>query len=234
MKNIELVSKICSVAGAPGHEKKIRDFIIGEIKKEGLGYTLDNLGNLIVKIKGKKEKSIMVAAHMDEIGFIVKHIDEKGFVFFHPLGGFDPKTLTSQRVVIHGIQDVLGVMGSKPIHIMSAEDRKKTPKIEDYFIDTGLKKEELEKKISVGDPITRYSAYGVACCVIAREVATNPECNLPCCLATSLCSGCLYCYLSHCDESEQDAGGFRGMHTYSRTASAPVPNHLKRSKPKCA
>ena len=157
MKNIELLSKVCSVAGAPGHEKKIRDFIIGEIKKEGLGYTLDNLGNLIVKIKGKKEKSIMVAAHMDEIGFIVKHIDEKGFVFFHPLGGFDPKTLTSQRVVIHGTQDVLGVMGSKPIHIMSAEDRKKTPKIEDYFIDTGLKKVELEKKISVGDPITRYS-----------------------------------------------------------------------------
>ena len=61
MKNIELLKKICSVAGAPGHEKKIRDFIIGEIKKEGLGYTLDNLGNLIVKIKGKKEKSIMVA-----------------------------------------------------------------------------------------------------------------------------------------------------------------------------
>ena len=87
MKNIELLSKICSVAGAPGHEKKIRDFIIGEIKKEGLGYTLDNLGNLIVKIKGKKEKSIMVAAHMDEIGFIVKHIDEKGFVFFSPFRG---------------------------------------------------------------------------------------------------------------------------------------------------
>ena len=157
MKNIELLSKICSVAGAPGHEKKIRDFIIGEIKKEGLSYTLDNIGNLIVTIKGKKEKSVMVAAHMDEIGFIVKHIDEKGFVFFHPLGGFDPKTLTSQRVVIHGTHDVLGVMGSKPIHIMSAEDRKKTSKIEDYFIDTGLKKEELEKKISVGDPITRYS-----------------------------------------------------------------------------
>ena len=157
MKNIELLSKICSVAGAPGHEKRIRDFIIGEIKKEGLSYTIDNLGNLIVKIKGKKEKSVMVAAHMDEIGFIVKHIDEKGFVFFHPLGGFDPKTLTSQRVVIHGRQDVLGVMGSKPVHIMSAEDRKKTPKIEDYFIDTGLKKEDLDKKISVGDPITRHS-----------------------------------------------------------------------------
>ena len=82
MKNIELLSKICSVSGAPGHEKKIRNFIIGEVKKEGLAYTVDNLGNLIVKIKGKKKRVLWWRAHMDEIGFIVKHIDEKGFVFF--------------------------------------------------------------------------------------------------------------------------------------------------------
>ena len=62
---------------------------------------------------------------MDEIGFIVTHIDEKGFVYFHNLGGFDPKTLTAQRVIIHGKKDVVGVMGSKPIHLMNAADRKK-------------------------------------------------------------------------------------------------------------
>ena len=157
MENIDLLSKICSVSGAPGYEKRIRDFIIKETSKEELNYSIDNIGNLIVKIKGKKPKKVMVAAHMDEIGFMVKHIDKRGFVFFHPLGGFDPKTLTSQRVIVHGSSDVFGVMGSKPIHIMSEEDRKRPPKIEDYFIDTGLKKEELEKKISVGDPITRYS-----------------------------------------------------------------------------
>ena len=88
MKNIELLSKICSVAGAPGHEKKIRDFIIGEVKKEGLSYSIDNIGNLIVKIKGKKEKSVMVAAHMDEIGFIVKYIDEKKRFVFSPVRRF--------------------------------------------------------------------------------------------------------------------------------------------------
>ena len=68
----------------------------------------------------------MMASHMDEIGFIVTHIDERGFVYFHTLGGFDPKTLTAQRVIIHGNQDVLGVMGSKPIHLMTPEDRKTT------------------------------------------------------------------------------------------------------------
>ena len=86
----------------------------------------DGMGNLIALKKGKSsEKRAMVAAHMDEIGFIVKHIDDKGFIFFHPLGGFDPKTLTAQRVIIHGKEDVIGVMGSKPIHVMSPEERGK-------------------------------------------------------------------------------------------------------------
>ena len=102
-----------------------------------------------------KKKKVMIAAHMDEIGFIVTHIDERGFVYFHTLGGFDPKTLTAQRVIIHGNQDVLGVMGSKPIHLMTPEDRKKTPAIKDYFIDTGMSAQELKQKISVGDSITR-------------------------------------------------------------------------------
>jgi len=97
----------------------------------------------------------MIAAHMDEIGFIVTHIDDDGFVRFHTLGGFDPKTLTSQRVIIHGKEDVMGVMGCKPIHIMKPEERKKVMPISEYFIDTGMSKEEVNKLVSVGDSITR-------------------------------------------------------------------------------
>jgi endoglucanase len=97
----------------------------------------------------------MVAAHLDEIGFIVTHIDDQGFLKFHPLGGFDPKTLTSQRVIVHGKEDVIGVMGAKPIHVMTPEERNKVPKINDYFIDLGMPKEEVEKVIQVGNPITR-------------------------------------------------------------------------------
>ena len=69
----------------------------------------------------------MIGAHMDEIGFIVTHIDDNGFLRFHTLGGFDPKTLTAQRVIIHGKKDIVGVMGSKPIHVMTAEERNKAP-----------------------------------------------------------------------------------------------------------
>ena len=74
---------------------------------------------------------------------------------FHTLGGFDPKTLTAQRVIVHGKKDVTGVMASKPIHVMTPEERNKNPKTTDYFIDTGLSKKEVEKLITIGDPVTR-------------------------------------------------------------------------------
>lgn len=120
---------------------------------------VDNLGNVIAIKKGQRNpegKKVMVAAHMDEIGFIVTHIDDNGFLRFHTLGGFDPKTLTAQRVIIHGKdKDIMGVMGTKPIHVMTPEEKNKLPKISDYFIDLGMDKEEVEKWIEVGDPITR-------------------------------------------------------------------------------
>lgn len=154
--NTGLLRTICETPGAPGFEKKIRDFIIGEVRPLVDELEVDNLGNIITVKKGKdSSKRAMVAAHMDEIGFIVTHIDDNGFVRFHTLGGFDPKTLTAQRVIIHGREDVVGVMGSKPIHVMSAEERTKVAKVTDYFIDLGLPKEEVEKLIAVGDPITR-------------------------------------------------------------------------------
>ncbi len=156
--NIELLSEVCEIPGAPGFESPIRNRILQEIKPHVDEYEIDNMGNLTAIIRGKnnpENKRVMVAAHMDEIGFIVTHIDTNGFVRFHTLGGFDPKTLTAQRVIIHGKEDVIGVMGSKPIHVMTAEEKNKNPKITDYFIDLGMPKEEVEKIVSVGDPITR-------------------------------------------------------------------------------
>ena len=114
------------------------------------------MGNVFALKRGKSDlKRAMVGAHMDEIGFIVTHIDDKGFLRFTTLGGFDPKTLTAQRVIVHGKKDLIGVMGTKPIHVMSPEERKKMPEIKDYYVDLGMPKEEVEKYIKVGDPITR-------------------------------------------------------------------------------
>jgi endoglucanase len=153
--NIKLLKEICETSGAPGFEQRIRKVVLRELKGLTDEVNIDNMGNVIAYKKGKANKKVMVAAHMDEIGFIVTHIDDQGFLRFHTLGGFDPKTLTAQRVIVHGKKDLIGVMGSKPIHIMSQEERGKNVKIEDFFIDLGLPKKEVEKYISIGDPITR-------------------------------------------------------------------------------
>jgi tetrahedral aminopeptidase len=156
--DLPLLSRVCEAPGAPGFEKIIREVVLKEI--EGLydELSIDNMGNVIAVVKGRSsEKRVMSAAHMDEIGFVVTHVDDKGFVRFNPVGGFDPKTLSSQRVLIHGKKDVLGVMGSKPTHIMTPEDRNKPAKITDYFIDTGLPKAEVDALVSVGDFVTRWS-----------------------------------------------------------------------------
>jgi endoglucanase len=153
--NVGLLKEICEVAGTSGFEQRIREIVLREVTPLVDEVSLDNMGNVVALKKGAGDKKVMVGAHMDEIGFIVTHIDDNGFLRFHTLGGFDPKTLTAQRVIIHGKRDVIGVMGCKPLHVMSPEERSKLLKTTDYFIDLGMPKEEVEKIISVGDPITR-------------------------------------------------------------------------------
>jgi endoglucanase len=155
--NIELFKEICEAPGAPGYENRIRTVIKREIKDFVDSFSVDNMGNVIGVRKSAKENApkLMIAAHMDEIGFVVSHIDDNGFLRFHPLGGFDPKTLTAQRVIVHGKKDLIGVMGSKPIHVMTPDERAKLPVLTDYFVDMGMSCEEVTKHVSIGDVITR-------------------------------------------------------------------------------
>lgn len=155
MLQFELLKQICETPGAPGFEMRIRDLILQKVKPLVDEVSIDSMGNVVAIKKGSKDKRVMVAAHMDEISFIVTHIDDNGFLRFHTLGGFDPKTLTAQRVIIHGKQDIMGVMGSKPIHLMKGEEKNKAVSIKDYYIDTGLPVDEVNELISLGNPITR-------------------------------------------------------------------------------
>ena len=154
--NIKLLSDICEAPGAPGHEHLIRKLVLEQVSSLVDEVKIDNLGSVYAIKKGKSsEKRVMVAAHMDEIGFIVKHIDENGFLKFHTLGGFDPKTLTAQRVIVHGKKDLIGVMGTKPFHIMTPEEKIRPISTTDFFIDLGLPYSEVIKFITIGDTITR-------------------------------------------------------------------------------
>jgi endoglucanase len=155
MINVPLLKKICEIAGAPGYEQRIRAFVMEEIKSLVDEVYTDALGNVIALKKGKKRKKVAITAHLDEISFMVTHIDDSGFLRFLPLGGFDPKTLTAQRVIVHGKKDIIGVMGTKPIHIMKPEERSKMPAISDFYVDLGMSKAAIGDMIVVGDVITR-------------------------------------------------------------------------------
>ena len=152
--NFDLLARISETPGAPGFEEKIRSLIIDQIKDHCDEFYVDGIGNLIVHRKGDGPR-VMAAAHMDEISLIAKFIDDQGFIRFHTLGGFDPTTLSTQRVIVHGKENLVGVIGTKPIHAQSPEERKRAPKAELFFIDVGLPVEKVNELVPVGSPITR-------------------------------------------------------------------------------
>ena len=157
--DIELLRRLCETPGAPGREERVRGLI--EQTVEGLfdETRTDAMGSLICTRRatgGKSEGAtrVMLAAHMDEIGFYVRHVDEKGFLWVNPAGGFDPRNLFSRRVLVccEG-GDYEGVMnpGGKPVHISTPEDRKKVPEISEFFIDLGMEAEKAAEAVTVGD-----------------------------------------------------------------------------------
>jgi len=151
---MELLRRLCSTPGVSGREERIRELIVKEMTPLVDKLEVDTLGNVIGFKRGTLRKKVMLSAHMDEIGFIVNYIEEEGFIRFLPVGGFDPRTLLAQRVVIHGREDVIGIIGSKPVHLLTEEDKKKPVRMEELFIDVGLPPERVKGLVRIGDPIT--------------------------------------------------------------------------------
>jgi len=113
-------------------------------------------GNVIAAVNPAGSPRIMLAGHCDQIGLMVKHIDDRGFVWVDSIGGWDIQMLIGQHMVIWGKNGAIpGVIARKPIHLLSADDRKKVPELKDLWIDIGVKdREEARQIVSVGDPVT--------------------------------------------------------------------------------
>ncbi len=157
----KLLRRLIEAPAISGFEKNIRDVMQKELKKYADSVRVDKIGNLIA-MKGKGSPKIMLSAHMDELGLIVKYIDKDGFIKFETVGGWDERILPANKVRIYGSKGpVVGVIGSKSVHISEDEERKKPIKLKDMFIDIGSKnKKETEKAgISIGDFITNYGEF---------------------------------------------------------------------------
>jgi putative aminopeptidase FrvX len=155
--NFDLLKRICESPGIPGREDVIRRLVRDELAAVVDETSIDALGNVVGLRRGQGGPRVMVAAHIDEIGFLVKHIDDKGFLRLQPVGGFDPRVLVAQRVDVHGyggkvLRGVLGV-SAKPIHLLEPSEIK-PPKIEELFVDVGLSADEVRANVEVGDMVT--------------------------------------------------------------------------------
>lgn len=121
----DLLKKLSNTHGISGYEDDVRKVVKEEIEEFVDEIKVDAMGNLIA-IKNGGKPSVMIAAHMDEIGLMVKHIDKKGFINFVKFGGWFDQTLLNNRVMLHTEKgDFYGVIGSKPPHLMEAEEKKR-------------------------------------------------------------------------------------------------------------
>ncbi|OEF98712.1 M42 family metallopeptidase [Desulfuribacillus alkaliarsenatis] len=159
--NNQLV-KLVETAGVSGYEQRVQE----QLKEILLPFTqdikIDALGNLIAKktYGSKKHKpKIMIAAHADEIGFMVTKIEPGGFLRVTAIGGVDPRPVLAQEVIVHGQEDILGIFGAKPPHLLSPADAKKSVPLDELFIDLGRTEAEVKELVQVGDVATINRKY---------------------------------------------------------------------------
>jgi tetrahedral aminopeptidase len=155
----ELLEELTETSGVPGYEDRVRELVVEELEDSVDRVRTDAMGNVVGTLEGESEYSVAVAAHMDEIGFMVRNVrgedDGFGFVELDALGGWDARVLKAQRVTIHTEDgDLPGVIGSPPPHTLDDEEREKKAKVEDVDVDVGLPYEEADERISPGDLVT--------------------------------------------------------------------------------
>ncbi|MGF7057063.1 M42 family metallopeptidase [Brassicibacter mesophilus] len=153
----EFLKLLSDNTGVSGYEHLISDKVVKAFRDYVDDVSVDKLGNVISVKKGEHNTNnikIMIAAHMDEIGLMVKDIDENGFIRFTTIGGIDPRTLLAQEVVIHGKEEIFGVIGAKPPHLQEADEREKAVDIDELMIDAGFSKGKINELVKIGDIIT--------------------------------------------------------------------------------
>jgi len=198
---MDLLKKLTQTPGVPGREHRMRELIMAEAKGLFDDMQVDPMGSIIAVRKprpkqggsGKKTTKktagssdsptrVMLAAHMDQIGFLVKHIDDNGFLRVHNVGGFDTRNLFARLVTVctesGDLPGVLNISG-KPIHVATEEEKKKIPEISDLIIDLGLPADEVKNKVRVGDMVVMNVPFTeVGNTVVAQAMDNRVSCWL--------------------------------------------------------
>lgn len=175
---LDLLKQLCEAAGIPGYEDRIRALVIPELEAVCDEVSVDALGNVIGLKRGGgagPRRKVMLAAHMDEIGFMVKHISDDGFLRLQPLGGFDPRALFQQRVSVHARDGRVyrGVLApaAKPAHLLTPAESGKAPQLAELYVDLALPGEKVKAAVEVGDMVTLdRTTEEIGDCVIGKAM----------------------------------------------------------------
>ena len=165
--NIDLLHRLTSTPGIAGFEDQVRDIVAAELQSLVDDMRVDRLGNLIATKRGTAPDgpTILVVAHLDEIGFLVRFVDDRGFVRLQPLGSFDPRALLHQRVAVHtqGGERFVGVIATtaEPHHFAPPHEAR-IPRLSDLFVDLSGYGEEFKDHVEIGDMVTLEGPLHIA------------------------------------------------------------------------
>jgi len=154
---VAFLRRMIATPSPSGFEQPVQQVIREEIQHYTNEVRTDVHGNVIAALNPTSHPRVMLTAHCDELGFLVRYIDEQGFLYFAPIGGYDPSTLPGERVHIHtAAGPILGIIGRKGVHLMDREERGRAPKLSEMWIDIGVSsKEEALKLVAPGSVATR-------------------------------------------------------------------------------
>lgn len=158
-QDLKFLKDLTEVPSPSGYEQPAAEIFRARMSKTNATVETNVMGSVHATLSAdgtkKATQSVMFAGHIDEIGMMVNYISPEGFISFKAIGGVDAAILPGTRVTLHATDgDLLGVMGRKPIHLITEDERKKITPIDKLFIDLGMSCEEVTKKVSIGDPIT--------------------------------------------------------------------------------
>ncbi len=154
--DLDFLKQLSNVFGVPGREERVRDLLKPKFDEVFDDVSVDVMGTMIGVKKNPGKPRVLIACHIDEIGFYVRHVDDRGFLRVQNVGGFDTRNLLARRVaVMTAGGDMMGVMnpGGRPIHIAKEEDKKKIPEIGEFIVDLGLPAETVKERVKIGDPV---------------------------------------------------------------------------------
>ena len=190
---LELLDRLCTTPGVSGREDRVRHLIQEEAGDLFDEIRTDPMGSLIGIRRPRGERAaagdekplrVMLAAHMDQIGFLVRHIDDAGFLRVQNVGGFDTRNLFARLVRVSSrtgtpADDLFGVMNpaTKPIHIATDEERKKVPEIHEIMVDLGLPAKQVKERVRIGDMVTIHVPFTrIGDTVVAQAMDNRVAC----------------------------------------------------------